>query len=160
MYSEVRTAESFKWGSRPDTCSNKYERAPPSQRWQLLEASRDVTCFLRWAPVTSENTTDLDWITPAIEQRKCVPKKKEIINQPVLRQCDVFNYFYLAHECAFDWVWLWSCGVSSTGDGGASLRGGMRSLIASNPFASAKLVILWLGEKPCNAKRKHYFWPQ
>lgn len=37
-------------------------------------------------------------------------------------------------------------------DGGVSLRGGILSLIASRPFASANEVILWLGEKPCSAK--------
>jgi len=38
-------------------------------------------------------------------------------------------------------------------DGGVSLRGGIRSLIASRPLASANEVILWLGENPCNATR-------
>lgn len=38
-------------------------------------------------------------------------------------------------------------------DGGVSLRGGILSLIASRPFASANEVILWLGEKPCSAER-------
>lgn len=37
-------------------------------------------------------------------------------------------------------------------DGGVSLRGGILSLIASRPFASANEVILWLGEKPWSAK--------
>jgi len=37
-------------------------------------------------------------------------------------------------------------------EGGVSLRGGILSLIASRPFASANEVILWLGEKPCSAK--------
>lgn len=36
-------------------------------------------------------------------------------------------------------------------EGGVSLRGGILSLIASRPFASANEVILWLGEKPCSA---------
>lgn len=42
-------------------------------------------------------------------------------------------------------------GFSSDGVGGASLRGGMRSLIASSPLASANDAILWFGENPCNA---------
>lgn len=37
-------------------------------------------------------------------------------------------------------------------DGGVSLRGGIRSLIASRPLASANDVILWLGENPCSAE--------
>lgn len=45
-------------------------------------------------------------------------------------------------------------GLSSDGVGGASLRGGMRSLIASRPFASANDVILWFGENPCNAEKR------
>lgn len=43
---------------------------------------------------------------------------------------------------------------SSDGVGGASLRGGMRSLMASRPFASANDVILWFGEKPCKAEKR------
>uniref|UniRef100_A0A182J1E9 Uncharacterized protein n=1 Tax=Anopheles atroparvus TaxID=41427 RepID=A0A182J1E9_ANOAO len=42
-------------------------------------------------------------------------------------------------------------GFSSLGVGVVSRRGGIRSLIASRPFASANEVILWLGEKPCSA---------
>uniref|UniRef100_A0A182QEW1 Uncharacterized protein n=1 Tax=Anopheles farauti TaxID=69004 RepID=A0A182QEW1_9DIPT len=42
-------------------------------------------------------------------------------------------------------------GFSSLGVGVVSRRGGIRSLIASSPFASANEVILWLGEKPCRA---------
>jgi hypothetical protein len=41
---------------------------------------------------------------------------------------------------------------SLTGVGGASFRGGILSFIASRPFASAKDVILWFGEKPCSAE--------
>lgn len=75
------------------------------------------------------------------------------LTQPIanLQAANVMSYLSVAHECALDCVWLWSCGVSSAGDGGASFRGGMRSLIASKPLASAKLVILWFGENPCNA---------
>jgi hypothetical protein len=40
---------------------------------------------------------------------------------------------------------------SSEGVGGASLRGGIRSLMASKPLASANEAILWLGEKPWSA---------
>lgn len=40
---------------------------------------------------------------------------------------------------------------SDAGDGGASFLGGMRSLIASRPLASANDVILWFGENPCKA---------
>ena len=40
------------------------------------------------------------------------------------------------------------------GGGGASFRGGIRSFILSRPLASSKLAILWLGEKPANAKAK------
>lgn len=40
---------------------------------------------------------------------------------------------------------------SLTGVGGASFRGGIRSFIASRPFASANDVILWFGEKPWSA---------
>lgn len=65
----------------------------------------------------------------------------------------------VAHECAL--VCAWFCelsfaltGSSAPGDGGASFLGGMRSLIASKPFASAKLVILWFGENPCNAVKQ------
>lgn len=36
----------------------------------------------------------------------------------------------------------------------ASFRGGIRSLIASNPFASANEVILWFGENPWSAVRR------
>lgn len=43
---------------------------------------------------------------------------------------------------------------SEAGEEGASLRGGIRSLIASSPLASANDVILWLGENPCRAKTK------
>ena len=39
------------------------------------------------------------------------------------------------------------------GGWGASLRGGIRSLIASRPLASSNEVILWLGENPCRASR-------
>lgn len=45
---------------------------------------------------------------------------------------------------------------SDAGVGGASFRGGMRSLIASNPFASANDVILWLGENPWSAVQLNY----
>ena len=38
--------------------------------------------------------------------------------------------------------------------GGASLRGGIRSLMASNPLASSNDVILWVGENPCKAARQ------
>lgn len=41
---------------------------------------------------------------------------------------------------------------SDTGVGGASLRGGILSLIASRPLASANDVILWFGENPCRAE--------
>lgn len=41
---------------------------------------------------------------------------------------------------------------SAAGDGGASFLGGIRSLIASRPLASANDVILWFGEKPCKAE--------
>lgn len=40
---------------------------------------------------------------------------------------------------------------SSLGVGVVSRLGGIRSLIASRPLASANDVILWLGEKPCRA---------
>lgn len=40
---------------------------------------------------------------------------------------------------------------SSLGVGVVSRLGGIRSLIASSPLASANDVILWLGEKPCRA---------
>lgn len=40
---------------------------------------------------------------------------------------------------------------SSLGVGVVSRLGGIRSLIASRPLASANDVILWLGEKPCKA---------
>lgn len=58
--------------------------------------------------------------------------------------------------CAGAQEWLVSfaaatTGLSSDGVGVASLRGGIRSLIASKPFASANDVILWFGEKPCRA---------
>lgn len=43
-------------------------------------------------------------------------------------------------------------------EGGVSLRGGILSLIASRPFASANEVILWLGEKPCSAKISINHW--
>lgn len=50
---------------------------------------------------------------------------------------------------------VWSLKKSSPlGVGGASLRGGIRSLIASSPFASANERILWFGEKPCRAERE------
>lgn len=41
--------------------------------------------------------------------------------------------------------------LAACSGGGPSLRGGMRSLIASRPFASSNDVILWVGEKPCSA---------
>lgn len=41
---------------------------------------------------------------------------------------------------------------SAAGDGGASFLGGIRSLIASRPLASANDVILWLGENPWRAE--------
>lgn len=41
--------------------------------------------------------------------------------------------------------------LAACSGGGPSLRGGMRSLIASSPFASSNDVILWVGEKPCRA---------
>jgi len=40
---------------------------------------------------------------------------------------------------------------SPPGVGGASFLGGILSLMASSPFASANDVILWFGEKPCRA---------
>lgn len=43
---------------------------------------------------------------------------------------------------------------SLTGVGGASCLGGILSLIASSPFASANDVILWFGEKPWRATKK------
>lgn len=50
-------------------------------------------------------------------------------------------------------VWS-SCGDEGPPWGeGASLRGGMRSLILSSPLASSKLVILWCGEKPARAAK-------
>lgn len=36
----------------------------------------------------------------------------------------------------------------------ASFLGGIRSLTMSSPLASAKEVILWLGEKPCRAEER------
>lgn len=59
--------------------------------------------------------------------------------------------------CDEDGDWLAPCDPcisfcgSSLGVGGASFRGGIRSLMASRPFASANEAILWLGENPCNA---------
>lgn len=50
--------------------------------------------------------------------------------------------------------------LSSLGVVGTSFRGGIRSLIASNPLASAKDVILWLGEKPCRAFFSEDFPPE
>ena len=41
------------------------------------------------------------------------------------------------------------------GGGASSLRGGMRSLMASRPLASSNEVILWVGEKPCRAAIKN-----
>lgn len=41
--------------------------------------------------------------------------------------------------------------LSSLGVVGTSFRGGIRSLIASSPLASANDVILWFDEKPCSA---------
>lgn len=68
----------------------------------------------------------------------------------------------LAHNKVYAHEWLFSTfselAFSSDGVGGASLRGGMRSFIASRPFASANDVILWLGEKPCRAKRRKNIW--
>jgi len=40
------------------------------------------------------------------------------------------------------------------GGGASSLRGGMRSLMASRPLASSNEVILWVGEKPWRAFRR------
>lgn len=54
----------------------------------------------------------------------------------------------LVFESAFGEVF------SSLGVNGASFLGGILSLIASNPFASANDVILWLGENPCKAVKK------
>jgi hypothetical protein len=80
-------------------------------------------------------------------------------------------YLRTAHEWALVLVWellVWlPCCVGDTtgflssppGVGGASFLGGILSLIASSPFASANDVILWFGEKPCraeNIKGFHY----
>jgi hypothetical protein len=79
-------------------------------------------------------------------------------------------YLRTAHEWALVLVWellFWlpCCVVDTTdflssapGVGGASFLGGILSLMASSPFASANDVILWFGEKPCravNAKGVH-----
>lgn len=54
-----------------------------------------------------------------------------------------------------------SCGEEGPPCGkGASLRGGMRSLILSSPLASSKLVILWCGEKPASALRRDVLPPE
>ena len=72
-------------------------------------------------------------------------------------------YLRTAHEWALVLVWellFWlPCCVGDTtgflssppGVGGASFLGGILSLMASSPFASANDVILWFGEKPCRA---------
>lgn len=72
-------------------------------------------------------------------------------------------YLRTAHEWALVLVWellVWlPCCVGDTTDflssppgvGGASFLGGILSLMASSPFASANDVILWFGEKPCRA---------
>ncbi len=69
----------------------------------------------------------------------------------------VFSVFYdincfYAHEWLLFSTFRVLAGFSSKGEGGASFRGGIRSLIASKPLASANDVILWLGEKPWRAK--------
>ena len=72
-------------------------------------------------------------------------------------------YLRTAHEWALVLVWellFWlpCCDGDTTdflssppGVGGASFLGGILSLMASSPFASANDVILWFGEKPCRA---------
>lgn len=72
----------------------------------------------------------------------------------------------LVHECA-----LVGCagGVAEVGEGaegggfssdagvgGASLRGGILSLMASSPLASANDVILWFGENPWSAAKTKF----
>lgn len=51
-----------------------------------------------------------------------------------------------------EFVFASSPAVDRDGGGGASLRGGILSFIASKPFASSKDVILWFGENPAIAK--------
>ena len=102
-------------------------------------------------------TLNLTTIEPVVKYGKTVRTQAPsgyTIKARHLQAANVMSYLSVAHECALLWVWLWSCGVSSAGDGGASFLGGMRSLMASKPLASAKLVILWLGENPCNAAHK------
>lgn len=67
--------------------------------------------------------------------------------------CGVVFVSLLAPVVAVVVVGVLITGFSSlTGVGGASFLGGILSLIASRPFASANDVILWFGEKPCRAK--------
>lgn len=82
-----------------------------------------------------------------------------------------FKWGWLTHELAEDVVLAeaalealvveppaGSVFSSDTGDGGTSFRGGILSLIASRPLASANDVILWLGENPWSAvKNKNKF---
>lgn len=94
------------------------------------------------------------------------------MNEAYLMVHCVTWYLRTAHEWALVLVLVWEllvwlpCCVgdasgflsSPPGVGGASFLGGILSLMASSPFASANDVILWFGEKPCSAENINDFY--